>query len=122
TDKNTAKRIVTALQPQGNYSTVLEVGPGMGVLSDFLFSVEEYHTFLIDIDTESVAFLKQRYPGFRDRIIEGDFLTLDFTRIGQDTIGVIGNFPYNISSQILFKILEERDRVDEVVGMFQREV
>jgi 16S rRNA (adenine1518-N6/adenine1519-N6)-dimethyltransferase len=122
TDKNIASKIVDSLRPEGKYKQVLEVGPGMGVLSDFLLQKPDYETFLIDIDTESYTFLKKKYPNLGDRLINDDFLELDFKARFDDQMAVIGNFPYNISSQILFKILDHRDQVHEVVGMFQKEV
>lgn len=122
TDSNTAAKIVSALRPELGYCTVLEVGPGMGILSDVLLNNADYQTWLIDVDAESVQFLRTKYPEVGDRLIHGDFLTLDFSTHFHDTLAIIGNFPYNISSQILFKILDERQRVVEVVGMFQKEV
>ncbi|MFD0766222.1 16S rRNA (adenine(1518)-N(6)/adenine(1519)-N(6))-dimethyltransferase RsmA [Mucilaginibacter lutimaris] len=122
TDKNIASKIVESLRPEGRYKQVLEVGPGMGILSDFLLQKPEYETFLIDIDTESYNFLKKKYPALGERLINDDFLELDFKGKFESQIAVIGNFPYNISSQILFKILDHRDQVHEVVGMFQKEV
>ncbi len=121
-DKNAAKRIADALDPSLGFTQVLEVGPGMGVLSDFLLKKSDYETFLIDIDDESIEFLQDKYPQLGPRLIHGDFLTLDFSKYFGDKIAVIGNYPYNISSQILFKILEERDRVIQMAGMFQKEV
>ncbi|MEI5984403.1 16S rRNA (adenine(1518)-N(6)/adenine(1519)-N(6))-dimethyltransferase RsmA [Sphingobacterium sp. PU5-4] len=121
-DKNAAQRIVDALTPSLGFNQVLEVGPGMGVLSDFLLQNTNYETFLIDVDDESIEFLADKYPELGNRLIHGDFLNLDFGRYFGDKMAVIGNFPYNISSQILFKILEERQRVVEMVGMFQKEV
>lgn len=122
TDKNAAAKIVDALRPQLGYDTVLEVGPGMGVLSDFLLTQDRYQTWLIDVDGESIQFLRQQYPQLGNRLIHGDFLHLDFAAHFEGKLAIIGNFPYNISSQILFKVLEERHRVVEVVGMFQKEV
>ncbi|MBC8053149.1 MAG: 16S rRNA (adenine(1518)-N(6)/adenine(1519)-N(6))-dimethyltransferase RsmA [Sphingobacteriaceae bacterium] len=122
TDKNIASKIVESLRPAEKYSQVLEVGPGMGILSDFLLQKTEYETFLIDLDEESVQFLKRKYPQLGDRLINGDFLELDFKKAFQGKLGIIGNFPYNISSQIIFKILDNRDIVPEMVGMFQKEV
>ncbi len=121
-DKNAAQRIVEALTPSLGFKQVLEVGPGMGVLSDFLLQNDSYETFLIDVDDESIEFLADKYPQLGNRLIHGDFLALDFSQYFEDKIAIIGNFPYNISSQILFKILEERNRVVEMVGMFQKEV
>ncbi|WP_409151460.1 16S rRNA (adenine(1518)-N(6)/adenine(1519)-N(6))-dimethyltransferase RsmA [Sphingobacterium sp. BS-2] len=121
-DKNAAQRIVDALTPSLGFKQVLEVGPGMGVLSDFLLQNEAYETFLIDVDDESIEYLADKYPELGNRLIHGDFLNLDFSQYFGEKMAVIGNFPYNISSQILFKVLEERNRVVEMVGMFQKEV
>ncbi len=122
TDKNIAQRIVDGLIHTDQYHQVLEVGPGMGILSDILLKREDLQTFLIDIDTESFHFLREKYPQLGDRLINGDFLKLNFESIFPGKFAVIGNFPYNISSQILFKILENRQNVVEMVGMFQKEV
>src|SRR5690606_6932235 len=121
-DKNAAQRIVNALDTNLGFKQVLEVGPGMGVLSDFLLQNQSYETYLIDVDDESIAFLADKYPDLGDRLIHGDFLQLDFAAHFEDKMAVIGNFPYNISSQILFKILDERQKVVQMVGMFQKEV
>ena len=121
-DKNAAQRIVEALDTSLGFKQVLEVGPGMGVLSDFLLQHTDYETFLIDVDDESIDFLTNKYPGLGKKLIHGDFLALDFGLHFSDKMAVIGNFPYNISSQILFKILDERHRVVQMVGMFQKEV
>lgn len=122
TDKNIAAKIVDSLRPENKYRQVLEVGPGMGILSDFLLQKTELQTYLIDIDTESYEFLQKKYPQLQERLINDDFLEMDFTRIFKEQFGIIGNFPYNISSQILFKVLDNRQQVVEVVGMFQKEV
>ncbi|TDS11128.1 16S rRNA (adenine(1518)-N(6)/adenine(1519)-N(6))-dimethyltransferase RsmA [Sphingobacterium paludis] len=121
-DKGAAQKIVEALNPSLGFKQVLEVGPGMGVLSDFLLEKEAYETWLIDIDDESIGYLAEKYPQLEHRLIHGDFLNLDFGQFFTSSMAVIGNFPYNISSQILFKILEERHRVVQMVGMFQKEV
>lgn len=122
TDKRIAEKIVDGLIHTDKYHQVLEVGPGMGILSDILLQRENLQTFLIDIDVESFQFLQQKYPQLGDRLINGDFLKLNFQDIFSGKFAVIGNFPYNISSQILFKILEERQNCVEMVGMFQKEV
>lgn len=122
TDKNIAEKIVNSLQFKQPYQQVLEVGPGMGILSDFLLQKKEFQTYLIDLDTESFEFLKKKYPDLGARLINGDFLELNFKDVFAESFGIIGNFPYNISSQILFKVLDNRDQVVEVVGMFQKEV
>jgi 16S rRNA (adenine1518-N6/adenine1519-N6)-dimethyltransferase len=121
-DKNIANKIVESLKPDNRYQQVLEVGPGMGILSDFLLQKTAYETFLIDIDTESYMYLKKKYPHLGDRLINADFLEMDFAAFFKQPFGIIGNFPYNISSQILFKVLDNRQQVVEVVGMFQKEV
>ncbi len=122
TDKNIATKIVDALRPQGSYTKVLEVGPGMGILSDILLQRTEYDTHLLDIDTESYLFLQKKYPQLGQRLINADFLEVDLSAIFDGPFAIIGNFPYNISSQILFKVLDNRQQVPEVVGMFQKEV
>ncbi len=122
TDKNIAAKIVESLRPGDKYSQVLEVGPGMGILSDILLQKSEYEVFLIDIDTESYQYLQKKYPRLGDRLINADFLDMDFASYFSGPMAIIGNFPYNISSQILFKILDNRQQVMEVVGMFQKEV
>lgn len=122
TDKNIASRIVNGLRPEIGFQHVLEVGPGMGILSDFLLQKTEYETWLIDIDTESYEFLLKKYPEAASRIINDDFLEMNFGKIFSGPFAIIGNFPYNISSQILFKVLDNRQQVVEVVGMFQKEV
>jgi 16S rRNA (adenine1518-N6/adenine1519-N6)-dimethyltransferase len=120
-DEKIAKQIVDSLVPT-TYKQVLEIGPGMGVLTQFLFQHDEYKTMLIEIDRDSIAFLKKKYPDQIDQIMEGDFLRLDLEKLFSQPFAVIGNFPYNISSQILFKVLENKELIPEVIGMFQKEV
>ncbi|MGB1988557.1 MAG: 16S rRNA (adenine(1518)-N(6)/adenine(1519)-N(6))-dimethyltransferase RsmA [Flavobacteriales bacterium] len=103
------------------YSKVLEVGPGMGVLTQFLIPLDT-ETFVIEIDKESVSYLKKYYPELDNHLIEGDFLKLPLQEIFKEPIAIIGNFPYNISSQILFKAIDHKDLIPEIVGMFQKEV
>jgi 16S rRNA (adenine1518-N6/adenine1519-N6)-dimethyltransferase len=122
TDKNVATKIVDSLRPADRYTQVLEVGPGMGILSDILLERKDYELHLIDIDTESYEFLQKKYPDLGTRLINADFLHMDFGAFFKAPFAIIGNFPYNISSQILFKILDNRQQVVEVVGMFQKEV
>lgn len=121
-DLDAARAIVDALSGHGDYTDVLEIGPGTGVLSKFLFGRNEFRVFLLDVDHESVNYLQAEYLVHRDRIIEGDFLHFNPDRIFNGPFAVIGNFPYNISSQILFRILEYKSRIPEIVGMFQLEV
>ena len=104
-----------------NYSKVLEVGPGMGVLTQFLIPLNT-ETFVIEIDKESVSYLKKHYPELDNHLIKGNFLKLPLQEIFKEPIAIIGNFPYNISSQILFKAVDHKDLIPEIVGMFQKEV
>ena len=103
------------------YSKVLEVGPGMGVLTQFLIPLDT-ETFVIEIDKESVSYLKKHYRELDNHLIEGDFLKLPLQEIFKEPIAIIGNFPYNISSQILLKAINHKDLIPEIVGMFQKEV
>ncbi len=121
TDKNIANNIALALTSHGNYQKALEIGPGMGVLTQFLLQSDK-EIFVIEIDKESVAYLKNHFPKLNHHIIEGDFLKLPIDKLFNEQIAVIGNFPYNISSQILFKVLDHYNQVPELVGMFQKEV
>ncbi|MGY8988851.1 MAG: 16S rRNA (adenine(1518)-N(6)/adenine(1519)-N(6))-dimethyltransferase RsmA [Flavobacteriales bacterium] len=115
-DLSIAEEIVNQITIKEN--TILEIGPGMGVLTQFLVE-KNIDLHVIEIDKESVFYLRLHYPKLK--IIEGDFLKLDLN-IFENNISIIGNFPYNISSQILFKAFENRDKVTEIVGMFQKEV
>ena len=122
-DESIATQIVSSLKHTSLYNNLLEVGPGMGILTKYLIKEKSFETFLIDIDVESITYLKQHYPELENKIIAGDFLKLDFsTLFNNQAFAVIGNFPYNISTEILFKILDNKNSVPEVVGMFQKEV
>lgn len=121
-DLDAARAIVDALQGVTGNHDVLEIGPGTGVLSDFLFQRPEWSAKLLDIDHESIVYLQQRYPTRQSQILEGDFLQVDFDELFPGQFAIIGNFPYNISTQILFRVWEDRLRIPEVVGMFQKEV
>jgi 16S rRNA (adenine1518-N6/adenine1519-N6)-dimethyltransferase len=118
-DKNIARKIVDAISAPST-KQVLEIGPGMGVLTQYLTERPEVKLKVVEIDRESVAYLEKHYAGLE--IIQGDFLELDISTVFDGKFVVIGNFPYNISSQIFFKVLEHRDQVVEVVGMLQKEV
>ncbi|HVA98322.1 MAG TPA: 16S rRNA (adenine(1518)-N(6)/adenine(1519)-N(6))-dimethyltransferase RsmA [Bacteroidia bacterium] len=120
-DENIAQKIVNSLSEDA-FSKVLEIGPGMGVLTKYLFQKKNFETKIIDIDRESIAFLKNKFPDFKNNILEGDFLQQDISGYFNEPFAIIGNFPYNISSQILFKVLENKNQVVEIVGMFQKEV
>ncbi|QJW90805.1 16S rRNA (adenine(1518)-N(6)/adenine(1519)-N(6))-dimethyltransferase RsmA [Spirosoma taeanense] len=126
-DLSIAQRIAELLTGHGGYQKALEIGPGMGVLTQFLLKDSRFETYVIEIDRESVDYLKQNVPALEGRILAADFLNikpelLPTKQPGTEPFAVVGNFPYNISTQILFKVLDMRDRVPEVVGMFQREV
>tara|TARA_Y100000589_G_scaffold331027_1_gene382789 strand:- start:122023 stop:122799 length:777 start_codon:yes stop_codon:yes gene_type:complete len=121
TDKRIAEKIVDSLT-FNHYNKVLEIGPGMGVLTDFLIEkTQPENLYIVDIDTESIAFLKDKYPALQN-IIERDFLALNLPQLINEPFAVIGNFPYNISSQILFKIYDNKEIIPEMCGMFQKEV
>ncbi len=120
TDENIAKKIVDGLSFSG-YHSVLEVGPGMGVLTKYLLE-KDTSLYLAEIDTESIDYLKNHYNAITDTTFVGDFLKTDFSNITPKPLAVIGNFPYNISSQILFKIVDHFQEIPEMVGMFQKEV
>ena len=118
TDQSIAKGIVDALRGE----KVLEVGPGMGVLTQYLLPIRGKNLKAVEIDTESVAYLKSHFPELGENLVAGDFLKMNMGTLFDGEYSVIGNFPYNISSQIFFKILEHRDRIPEVVCMIQKEV
>lgn len=118
-DQDIAEKIVLGLTGHGGYQHVLEVGPGTGVLTQFLIKLSQYETTVIEIDEESVAYLHRKYGNLP--ILEEDFLRFDFFTLPHP-FAIIGNFPYNISSQIFFKVLEHRQIIPEVVGMLQKEV
>src|SRR5258708_25730005 len=121
-DQNIASKIVEALILPDGKSFVLEIGPGTGVLTQFLVKKENVDLHLAEIDRESVAYLKAHYPDLVDKITEGDFLKMNLSDLSDRDIHIIGNFPYNISSQIFFKVLEHRHQVKQVVCMLQKEV
>ncbi len=122
TDAGIAKDITEALSLHQGYTKVLEIGAGTGVLTQFLTQNNHFETYLIDIDKESIQYLRKHYPQLDTKIIEGDFLRLDLKELFEGKIGIIGNFPYNISSQIFFKVIQDKNQVAEVVCMLQKEV
>ena len=119
-DLSIARAIADGLSGDG-YGDVVEVGPGMGVLTQYLLP-KDFTTHVIELDRESVTYLQAEYPQLSQRIYSTDFLQLDLKTITENSFALIGNFPYNISSQILFKALDYKDQIPEVVGMFQKEV
>ncbi len=121
TDLSIAERIAKSLSGHGDYQQVLEIGPGTGVLTQFLLK-QDWDTHLIDIDRESIAYLHAHFPDLGERIFQGDFLKDAVESQLDSSFAIIGNFPYNISSQIFFKVLDLRNEVPEVVCMIQKEV
>lgn len=121
TDESIAQQIADCLSYSG-YKKTLEIGPGMGVLTKYLLE-KSTETFVVEIDTESVAYLETHYLNLAKNIISKDFLKYDLKEVfGEEEFAIIGNFPYNISSQIVFKALEMRNQIPEFAGMFQKEV
>ena len=122
TDQSVARRIVDTLSISEDVPAVLEVGPGMGVLSQYLLERRDLNLKLVEIDSESVVYLREHFPAVVGKLLQADYLKLDMRKVFEGKYRVIGNFPYNISSQIFFKILEDKDLVPEVVCMIQKEV
>ena len=120
-DESIAKDIADTLSLEG-YSKILEIGPGMGVLTNYLLD-KPTETFVIEIDKESVDYLGNHFPKLDNHIIAKDFLKYDLNEVfNKEPFAIIGNFPYNISTQIVFKTLEMRAQIPEFAGMFQKEV
>ena len=116
-----AEKIANALSGKG-YDKVLEIGPGMGVLTQYLLQ-KDFETHVVELDRESVEYLYAHYPQLSQRIIQGDFLRLNLREIfSGEPFGLVGNYPYNISSQIVFNMIANRDLIPEMAGMFQCEV
>ena len=120
TDQNIAKKIVDQLSP--DVETVIEVGAGTGVLTQYMVQDILDKFYVIEIDKESIAYLETHFPKLGERLIEGDFLKADLSQYGKQNMAIIGNFPYNISSQIFFQVLKYKEQVVEVVGMVQKEM
>ena len=120
TDQNIARKIVEQLSP--DVETVIEVGAGTGVLTQYM--VDDLHDkfYVIEIDHESIEYLQKHFPSLGDHLIQGDFLRTDLSQYGQQHMAIIGNFPYNISSQIFFQVLKYKEHIVEVVGMVQKEM
>ena len=124
-DDSICDNIANQLTGHGGYSKILEIGPGMGALTKSLLKLPDSDVYVMDIDKESIVYLHENFKELstNNKIIDGDFLKIDLKEIfGDASFAVAGNFPYNISTQILFKVLEYRDQIPEVVGMFQKEV
>jgi len=119
TDENICRKIISSLQEQP-FTQLLEVGPGGGALTKYLVEMKGVDFKAVELDEEKVAYLQKNWPGLKGKIISRDFLEMEKPFTGKFT--VVGNFPYNISTQILFKVLEWKEEVEAVVGMFQKEV
>ena len=114
--------IADSLRDNGAFQKVLEIGPGKGMLTKYLLQ-KKYALLVVEADQDMVQYLKKHYPVLRERIISADFLKIPLDKIFPgEPFGIIGNFPYNISSQILFKMLDYKEQIPELVGMFQKEV
>lgn len=121
TDQSIARKIVESLS--SDCPNVLEIGPGMGVLTQYLFETPSIKTIAIDVDRESVEYLKNHYPQHENSILHGDFLRYNVAELfNNQPFSIIGNLPYNISSQIFFKVLDHKNNIPEVVCMIQKEV
>jgi 16S rRNA (adenine1518-N6/adenine1519-N6)-dimethyltransferase len=120
-DNTIAENIVNAILDKDNITPIIEVGPGTGVLTQFLVK-QSVNFFAMDVDEESINYLKNNYHEKKDNLLLADFLESDLQKIAGTKFNVIGNFQYNISSQIMFKVSEHKNNVNYVVGMFQKEV
>lgn len=120
TDDNIAKDIVSFLS-DSKTKTIIEIGPGKGILTKYLLKISHKEIKFVEIDEECVSYLKNKYPNIEKHLINDDFLNINLNSFKQP-LSIIGNFPYNISSQILFKIYENKNIVNEMIGMFQLEV
>jgi 16S rRNA (adenine1518-N6/adenine1519-N6)-dimethyltransferase len=122
-DKNVSKRIAQQFGGFKDCRKVLEIGPGMGALTVFLLEEEKNDLWAMDVDRDSIAYLHEHFPQLKDKIFKADFLKANLAAFfGDEPFAVVGNFPYNISSQILFRCLEYRNQIPEIMGMFQKEV
>tara|TARA_B110000014_G_C20118862_1_gene591966 strand:- start:1323 stop:2084 length:762 start_codon:yes stop_codon:yes gene_type:complete len=118
-DEGVSERISDSLTGHGNYEFIIEIGPGTGALTKYLLNRKE-ELLCLEVDQESIQYLNKQLPKLK--VLEQDFLKFDLSKINKEKIAIAGNFPYNISSQILFKVLEDKGKIFELVGMFQKEV
>jgi len=121
-DENIARKIVEIFLRENSSEIILEVGPGTGALTKYLLEESSLKYFAVETDERMIVELQRQFSSLKSNLIHGDFLEFDFNTIQSGEISVIGNFPYNISSQILFKILDNKERVPLMLGMFQKEV
>jgi 16S rRNA (adenine1518-N6/adenine1519-N6)-dimethyltransferase len=122
-DKNICRKIAACYGRHNDCEVAIEIGPGMGALTEYLLEDTQTEWWVMDVDTESIDYLREHYPQLGDRIVLADFLRMDpRTLVGDRPFAVVGNFPYNISSQILFRCIDFKDQIPEIMGMFQKEV
>ncbi|MEN9303354.1 MAG: hypothetical protein RL264_1783 [Bacteroidota bacterium] len=122
-DKGTCQKIANQVTHYRDTFRVLEIGPGMGALTEYLMQDERSELTLLDVDIESIDYLRSHFPSLAESVHFGDFLRINIKELmGDEPFCVVGNFPYNISSQILFRCLEYRNQIPEIMGMFQKEV
>jgi 16S rRNA (adenine1518-N6/adenine1519-N6)-dimethyltransferase len=122
-EESISQRIASSLEYLNEYQHIVEVGPGMGMLTKYLLEIPDHQLTVVEADNDMVDYLDKNYPKLKGHIVSEDFLKVDlYTLLQGQSFAIIGNFPYNISSQILFKALENKDNVPELVGMFQKEV
>lgn len=122
TNEDFAQRIADGLLLTDTYNKVLEVGPGQGMLTKYLLR-KPFTTFAVDADADMIEYMRYNYPEISERLVKANFLRVDFSEIiGDEPFGLIGNFPYNISSQIVFKMIDNKEQIPEMVGMFQKEM
>jgi len=119
-DENIARKIISAIPD--SVENILEVGPGPGVLTKYLLENKDLNSIFVEVDTEAAEFLVKKYPVIAARLINEDFLKTKLTGIFPEKFSIIGNFPYNISSQIFFRVLEHKNQIEYVIGMVQKEV
>jgi len=123
TDKNICRKIADQYGFHEGCKRVLEIGPGTGALTEYLLKLDQIDLMVMDVDGESITYLNDHFPALHGKIKEADFLRINVAKeFGEAPFAVVGNFPYNISSQILFKCLEHRNQIPEIMGMFQKEV
>lgn len=128
-DQTIAERTANALFPPGSLvalpnsgNKLLEIGPGMGILTKYLLHRADFDVHAIELDQESIEYLKKSKLLPENKLIEGDFLKLDFDAFSDQPFSIVGNFPYNISNMIMFRVFENRDKIAQISGMFQHEV
>jgi 16S rRNA (adenine1518-N6/adenine1519-N6)-dimethyltransferase len=120
-DEQVLREIADAVGDLASFNTVVEIGPGMGALTKYLLEKNAREFYVVELDDRWAAYLPQQFPALKDHVVHEDFLQADLSFMKAPT-HVVGNFPYNISSQIVFRIIDERDVVAEMTGMFQKEV